>query len=145
MIRKIEEQLCDLAEQNHIKIDLINLVNKLGVTVLYHDKFFVGINSELEKGIQYNEILAHELAHCIMNNLYLIDDNNRLKYVNQGFYERQAADWCVKNLLSYEKLKNAIREHCDDGNLYFVADALSCSIEFLRYAINYYEIRGYEI
>lgn len=144
MIRENEEKLVDLAYQNNIEIKMFDLVNRLGVSVLYRDKYFIGINLKLKKGIAYNEILAHELAHCVLKNFYLVSDKNALSRLNAGFYKRQATDWCVINLLPYDKLKKAIYRYCDDGNLFPVAETLSCSMEFLRYAINYYEIRGFE-
>lgn len=144
MYRQVEEKLYDIAEANEIEIEFYNLFNKLGISVLYCDKYIIGINKSLKKGVKYNEVLAHELAHCMMKNLYLIAEKNPLRKINIGYYERQAKDWCVVNLLPFEKLKKAIDKYCDDGNLYFVCDYFSCSIEFIKYAIKYYEMRGYE-
>lgn len=135
------------AEENHINVDYFKMKNN-GIALKRDNDFIVLLKKAFEHdhSFRHKELLAHELAHCILDSFYMIDSGNPMSRYNFGRYEQEAKEFCIKWLLPFKKLKKALKENvCADGSLWATQEYLGVSMEFLIDAIEYYRSWGYKI
>lgn len=89
-------------------------------------------------------VLAEEIGHYETCSLYLLKStcNTPLACLNQMKGEANAKRWAIKNVLPPEVIQKAIDSGC--YNNYEMAEYCQVTVEFLRYAFDYYTQQGFE-
>lgn len=132
------------AEEHNINVDYFKMKND-GIALKNNNDFIVVLKKAFEHdySFKHKELLAHELAHCILDSFYMVDPSNPMSRYNFGRYEQEAKEFCIKWILPFKKLKRALKENlCADGSLWSTQEYLGVSMDFLLDAIEYYRIRG---
>ena len=128
--------LYDIAEKNNITIDFfdtkeIKAFSIPGAIVLNADKH--------QTQCEIKTSLAHELGHHMKNAFYNITST----FETRGRQEERAKRWAVENVITYDKLNEAIKIGIRE--IWELADYFNVTEDFIRDAVGVFKLQGYEI
>lgn len=120
--------LYEYAEENDIEVYVCPLGLE-GCSMEIGGKCYIGIDYYAP---HEDEILAHELGHCLYGGFY----NRYSPYDVKAKAERRADKWAFRKLCPLSYLRQA------KGELWDIAEELNVSIGFLTEALNFYREAG---
>lgn len=125
--------LYDLSEKNHIKMDSFKLTASPSFAMDYKGRCYVVMDPSQFSGSADEKVkVAHELGHCCQGAFY-----NRYSPLDTVEKQERRADcWAIKKLIPREELKTAADSGC--GNVYEFAEYFGVTEDFMRLALEYY-------